>query len=152
EWRVDGGIILEGQETSRIVVQWEVPGRNAIMVLGQNNCGNGSPSALEVLVSTKPERIQQIQGNGSVCLDSYETYQVDSLPGMHYLWEVKGGTIQSGQGTSKLTVEWTQLNHQAIQVTTSNICGSADPVEKPILVITSPSRPSEIEGPSLVGI
>ncbi|MEX2592837.1 MAG: YCF48-related protein [Anditalea sp.] len=152
EWRVDGGTILEGQGTARAVIRWDSPGRNAVIVRGQNNCGNGSPSALEVLVSTEPEQISEIRGNGSVCLNSFEEYRVDSLPGTEYVWEAKGGTVRSGQGTSRVTIEWTSLNHQSINVTPTNACGKGPALEKVIEVLSTPPRPSVIEGPSLVGM
>jgi photosystem II stability/assembly factor-like uncharacterized protein len=152
EWRVDGGTILEGQGTARAVIEWDTPGRNAIMVRGKNNCGNGSSSALEVLVSTQPELTGEIQGNGSVCLNTPEEYRVDSLQGTEYIWETTGGTIKAGQGTSKITVEWTVLSQQSVKVTPINPCGEGQALDKSILVSTAPSIPSNIEGPSLVGL
>src|SRR5690606_8437634 len=146
EWRVDGGTILEGQGTARAVIKWDTPGRNAIMVRGKNNCGNGSSSALEVLVSTQPELNGEIQGNGSVCLDTTEEYKVDSLQGTEYIWETTGGIIKTGQGTSKITIEWTDLSQQSVKVTPINPCGEGQALDKTILVSTAPSIPSAIEG------
>src|SRR5690606_5512892 len=114
EWRVDGGTVLEGQGTSRAVIRWDSPGRNAVIVRGQNNCGNGIPAALEVLVSVPPDQTGTIEGNGAVCLDAMETYAVDSVPGTSYVWETRGGIVRNGQGTSTVMIEWTSLSQQSL--------------------------------------
>ncbi|MFC4872225.1 YCF48-related protein [Negadavirga shengliensis] len=152
EWRVDGGTILEGQESTRIVVRWDRPGRNAVMVRGQNNCGNGSTTALEVITSVQPDQPAAIQGEGVVCLSSFADYRVDSIPGTEYIWQATGGVVRGGQGTHKITIEWTNLKDQAISVYSRNPCGTGPVSEKPILVITTPAQPSVIEGPNKVGI
>src|SRR5690606_21358264 len=152
QWRVDGGTILEGQGTARLVVDWDGPGRHAIMVRGQNNCGEGEYAALEVAVSTEPAQVSGINGNGAVCLNVLEEYSVDFLPGIAYIWEVKGGIIKSGQGTSEIVVEWTDSNGESIQVTPKNNCGQGSPLEKIIQVATKPKRSSPINGPTMVGL
>ena len=152
QWRVDGGTILEGQGTARLVVDWNDSGRHAVMVRGQNNCGHGQYAALEVAVSTEPEQISEIKGNGAVCLDTSEEYRVDSLAGITYIWEVNGGIIKSGQGTSQITVEWTDSNGESIQVTPKNDCGQGSPLKKVIQITAKPVHPSLIDGPATVGL
>ena len=152
EWRVDGGTVIEGQGTTRAVIRWDSPGRNAIMVRGQNNCGNGIPAALEVLVSTEPEKVKAIEGDGAVCLDAFEEYLVDSVPGTEYIWETTGGVVRAGQGTPKVTIEWTQLGPQSLKVTPANACGQGPVTEKPINITTVPSKPSTIQGADKVGL
>lgn len=152
DWRVDGGTVIEGQGTTRAVIRWDSPGRNAIMVRGQNNCGNGIPAALEVLVSTEPEKVIGIEGEGAVCLDTFEEYVLDSVPGTAYIWEARGGVVRSGQGTPKVTIEWTQLGEQSLRVTPVNACGQGPITEKPVNVSTVPSKPFAIQGSGQVGL
>lgn len=152
EWRVDGGTVIEGQGTPRAVIRWDSPGRNAIIVRGQNNCGNGVPAALEVVVSAEPEQVLSIEGNGAVCLDKFEEYVVDSVPGTEYIWETRGGVVRSGQGTPKVTVEWTQLGPQSLKVTPVNACGQGQVVEKLLDVSTVPAKPAMIQGSEKVGL
>jgi len=152
EWRVDGGTVIEGQGTSRAVIRWETAGRNAIMVRGQNNCGNGIPAALEVMVSTEPERVTAVHGDGAVCLNTIEEYMVDSLPGTQYVWETRGGIVRTGQGSPKVTIEWTNLGQQSIKVISTNACGEGAAFEKAIMVSTIPAKPSVIDGPAKVGL
>lgn len=152
EWRVDGGSILEGQGTSRIVVEWDVPGRNAVLVRGRNFCGNGGTTGLEVLVSTEPRDIPEIEGEGAVCLESFMEYSVPDVPGTTFIWEVDGGLITEGQGTNSIVVRWINVNQQNVRVTPSNPCGNGEVSLKEIMVQTPPQLPSVIEGPDMVGL
>lgn len=43
-----------------------------------------------------------------VCLNSIEDYSVTNYAGNIYKWQVKGGKIVSGQGSSKISVQWTE--------------------------------------------
>ncbi|SEJ14054.1 Por secretion system C-terminal sorting domain-containing protein [Cyclobacterium xiamenense] len=151
EWRVDGGTILEGQGTTRVVVRWDRPGRNAVMVRGQNKCGNGNTRALEVVVSDQPRQTTSIQGEGVVCVNTLEEYFVDSIPGTQYFWSATGGVVRAGQGTAHITLEWTNLDEQSVSVSTTNPCGQGPSTEKLIRVITIPDQPAAIEGPNRVG-
>nr|MBI1229000.1 T9SS type A sorting domain-containing protein [Cytophagales bacterium] len=152
EWRVDGGTILEGQGTNRLVVRWDIAGRNAIMVRGKNTCGNGPTSALEVVVSQQPNQAPPIQGEGVACLSAINEFYVDSVPGTEYVWAVTGGLIRGGQGSSRVDVEWTSLGNQTLRVSTSNPCGQGPVSQKTIRVLTSPARPGAITGSTRVGL
>ncbi|MBT0812086.1 T9SS type A sorting domain-containing protein [Litoribacter ruber] len=152
EWRVDGGTILEGQGGTRIVVRWDSPGRHAVMVRGQNNCGNSATRAMEIAVSSEPGQVSEIIGNGSVCINSFETYEVDSLIGTEYYWETNGGIIREGQGTGKITVEWTNLNDYNLKVSPVNPCGAGSTVSKAIKINREPDMPSEIKGAAMTGL
>jgi photosystem II stability/assembly factor-like uncharacterized protein len=151
EWRVDGGTIVEGQGSNRIVVNWEVAGRNAVMVRGQNSCGNGATSALEVVVSRQPNVAPPIEGEGVVCRGGITEFYVDSIPGTDYVWQVTGGIIRGGQGTSNIEVEWTTLGNHTLRVSTTNPCGQGPTSQKPIRVMTVPNRPGAISGSTQVG-
>ncbi|SMD42325.1 Por secretion system C-terminal sorting domain-containing protein [Aquiflexum balticum DSM 16537] len=152
EWRVDGGTILEGQGTNRIEVRWDIPGRNAVLVRGKNNCGNGKTKGLEVLVSTQPQAITNIEGEGVGCLNNFMEYSVNEIPGTIFVWEVTGGLITAGQGTPNVTVQWTSLGQQQLKITPNNPCGQGTTYTKPIQVLTPPEKPSEITGPDTVGL
>ncbi|WP_373492764.1 YCF48-related protein [Aquiflexum sp.] len=152
EWRVDGGTILEGQGSNRIVVRWDVPGRNAVLVRGKNNCGNGKTKGLEVLVSTQPQAIIEIEGEGVVCQNELMDYQVTDIPGTIFIWELDGGEITAGQGTAQVTVLWTGLGQRQLRITPNNPCGVGSTYSKSIQVVTPPEQPSEINGPEMVGL
>jgi photosystem II stability/assembly factor-like uncharacterized protein len=152
EWRVDGGTILEGQGSNRIVVRWDIPGRNAVLVRGKNNCGNGRTKGLEVLVSTQPQAIIDIGGEGVACQNEFMEYHVGEVPGTVFIWELTGGVITAGQGTPQVTVQWTGLGQRQLRVTPNNPCGVGTTFNKSIQVLTPPEQPSEINGPEMVGL
>ncbi len=152
EWRVDGGTILEGQGTNRTVIRWDIAGRNAVMVRGQNTCGNGPTSALEVVVSTQPRQAPPIQGEGVSCLNTRNEFYVDSIPGTEYVWSATGGIVRGGQGSPHIEVEWTSLGNHTLSVSTRNPCGQGPTSQKAIRVITVPVRPGAITGNSRVGL
>lgn len=152
EWRVDGGTILSGQGTTKIQVRWDTPGRNAVLVRGTNNCGNGGTQGLEVVVSTLPQSISQVEGDGVVCINGSMDYSVNSVPGTIYVWEVTGGTILQGQGTASVRVQWNVLASQNLSVTPSNPCGQGQKFSRTISVISPPEKPSDISGPDRVAL
>lgn len=151
DWRVDGGSVIQGQGTTRVVIRWDTPGRNAVMVRGANNCGNGETTALEVIVSEEPSGTSLIQGEGVVCVNTLEEYQVDAVPGTEYFWEATGGVVREGQGTAVVTIEWTNLDEHLVKVSSRNPCGEGPTTEKIVRVITVPDQPSEIQGAVKVG-
>ncbi|GHB41957.1 YCF48-related protein [Mongoliitalea lutea] len=152
EWRVDGGTIMEGQGTNRIVVQWDIPGRNAVLVRVKNECGNGATRGLEVVVSTTPQIVPDIAGEGVVCVNTMETYELEDIPGSTYIWTVTGGLIMQGQGTNQVVVQWTGLNQQTLTVTPENPCGRGQSFSKSISVLQPPSQTSIITGPEIVAL
>jgi photosystem II stability/assembly factor-like uncharacterized protein len=151
EWRVDGGRIIEGQGTSRVVVEWDIPGRNAVLVRGKNFCGNSGTTGLEVVVSTTPQIIGEIEGEGAVCVNDVEDYAVPEIPGTIFIWEASGGEILTGQGESLIRVRWTGSGQPSLKVTPNNPCGQGQPFTKEISVQLPPQKPSEISGPVMVG-
>lgn len=149
-WRVDGGNIISGQGSNTIEVEWIKTGRNAVLVSRSNFCGNGETSALEVLINQKPEISSTISGNGSVCINSIFTYSVPNQTGHTFTWDVAGGEIQSGQGTSIVTVLWKTTGDQSISVIASSQCGTSNAKIKEIRASKTPEQPASIQGESLV--
>jgi len=61
--------------------------------------------------------------DGSEVVDEGATQLYVAMPaeaGNGYTWAVSGGTLQSGQGTSIVTVEWTSIGGHSIQVVETN--------------------------------
>ncbi len=152
QWRVDGGEIIEGQGTSRIRVDWNTLGRNAVLVTNENFCGNGETSALEVDVNTLPASNISIEGTAVTCIGETIEYRITELTDMTYEWSVFGGEIISGQNTSKIDVEWTEDGINQISLKLINSCGETDLEDLAIQVNATPEQPSEIQGESIVGI
>lgn len=59
----------------------------------------------------------EITGPGQLCLNQTGTYSANTLPGAPtYTWDVSGGAILSGQGTSSIMVERTSVSDVTISV------------------------------------
>jgi hypothetical protein len=58
----------------------------------------------------------QILGPTTVSQNTDENYSVSPADGTAYTWTALGGTIQSGQNTSSITVHWTALGPGSVQV------------------------------------
>ncbi len=151
-WRVDGGIIISGQGTNQIEVEWIGTGRNAVLVSRRNFCGSGQTSSLEVSVSAAPATNLSIQGNAAVCKENTFTYSLPTAEGTTYTWSVTGGEISQGQGTHEVQIKWLQSGNQTISVVQENQCGIANPILQGIVVNSSPDQPSPISGEAQTGL
>lgn len=98
-------------------------------VQANNNSIPGCVSArasVTVGVSNPPSAVGSISGLTSVCVGS-QTYSISTVSGAtSYTWSISGGgTIQSGQGTLSITVNWTTVGGPyTVSVTATNTCGS----------------------------
>ena len=148
-WRVDGGNIVSGQGSPIIEIEWTTPGRNAVLVSRSNFCGNGETSFIEVQVNPKPAISELISGQGTVCITTSHTYSVPNQSGSTYTWEVTGGEIKTGQGTSSIEVLWITPGDQKISVTASSPCGKSEATVKSIKANKSPDQPAAIAGETI---
>ncbi len=87
-------------------VEWnsDFSGTATVSIAGVNACGEGNPSTLDVEVGDIP--VPVITGENEVCDNTSEDYSTEDNDGSTYTWEVTGGTITDGQGTSAVTVFW----------------------------------------------
>ena len=64
---------------------------------------------------------EEIDGNSTVTEGDVQLYVASpSDPGNTYTWAVTGGDLVSGQGTAIVTVEWTTVGGQGLQVVETN--------------------------------
>lgn len=107
EWMLSPGeagtLIANGLE---VTVEWntDFSGEAYLSLYGINECGDGNPSdELEITVEgPAPE----VTGEDLVCANHFEDYATTDNEGSTYTWEVTGGSISEGQGSSMITVEW----------------------------------------------
>jgi PKD repeat protein len=80
-------------------------GISTLSVLAENACGTGPASdALEIMVMTSPT--PDVSGDDLVCKEEVSIYSTTENAGNIYDWEVMGGEITAGQGTSEIAVTW----------------------------------------------
>ncbi|MFO7790405.1 MAG: hypothetical protein R6V32_07525, partial [Bacteroidales bacterium] len=93
-----------------------------------------------------------ITGSTSVCTDEDDVvYSVTNTPGSTYTWTITGGTIDSGQGTNSIEVDWGSEGMAGnVEVVEHNGCTYGNPQNMPVAVHTI--QPSSISGPTVVPV
>lgn len=121
-WSVSGGIIVSGQGTNTIGVSWSAFGMGTVSVTQTNADGCDTTFILPVTINPKPNPL--IIGSPPFCeWSTGNPYSVTSTAGNTYVWTVSGGTINSGQGTPAILVDWGTAGPATVQVMESNVFG-----------------------------
>jgi PKD repeat protein len=130
--------VLEPEEAGQIdgideiaMVTWDpdFDGTAMIKVQGVNTCGDGVFSE-ETEVTVHEESVPSVSGESLVC-DNQGGY-IYSTPenaGSFYSWEVTGGEVTSGAGTSEIQVSWGEPGTGTVTVTEENEFGCAEASE-----------------------
>jgi subtilisin-like proprotein convertase family protein len=105
----------------------------------------GTPSC------TLPAQPGTITGTGTVCSGSTQTYSITAVTGATgYTWTVPtGATINSGQGTTSISVTWGTAGGN-LSVIASNSCGNSPARTRAITVNNPPAQPGTITGTASV--
>lgn len=127
-WSILGGTIDSGVNTSTVSVTWTATGSQSISVNYDNalGCPAAAPITKSVVVNALP--VPVITGSATACANSTSIFTTD-LGMSSYVWSVAGGIIQSGQGTSSVTILWGAANPAAsVSVTYVNLSGCSPAV------------------------
>ena len=117
DWTVSGGVIVSGDGTSSITVDWNAvtTGNAIVSVVETNSCSSGAKVELPVtLHSVAPPEI-----TGDLRVAEYTegvAYSVPARTGYTYTWSVTGGTQASGGNTNSITVDWDAAGSANISV------------------------------------
>lgn len=104
-----------GQRTQRVTVT--EPGLYSVTVTNTLGCP-GTSNVIKVEVLPKPST--SISGPLAVCLKSRAVYRAPADPALSYEWKVSGGEIESGWGTSSITVKWGSGGIGKVQLSVRN--------------------------------
>jgi hypothetical protein len=131
-WTLPPGVTLvSGQGTSSIIVNFSnfigtnsTNGNPAICVTAQNSCGISPIRCLSL--TTFPATPASISGSATPCINTVNTYSCPAVFGAtSYTWQVPTGwVIQSGQGTSSITVLCNGTSGN-VRVRSINACGNS---------------------------
>lgn len=116
-----GILVPDGSSCS---VEWYggYSGTAYLSVTGENACGMGAPSNnLGITVSPAPS--PSVSGLDFVCDNTEAEYSTVNNIESSYTWEVAGGAIISGAGTSQIKVLWGNPGTGSVQVTEINDIG-----------------------------
>ena len=86
------------------IIQGLFPDKTVVGIDVRNLYENGG--MVHCVTQQQPCAQVTITGAAGTCSGSLYTYSVPAVAGTNYQWQVTGGTIISGQGTSQITVQW----------------------------------------------
>ncbi len=153
-WTVSGGVIVSGQNTRQIEVEWlvgETFGTLSVDIqVAGSVCMVSTPLPSQfgdmgfVRINQIPNpTITSTDGLGDVCETGVNVYTVVTEPGNSYQWNVStNGIIESGQGTNQVSVRWQTAGVGTLslrQVVDSSGCFQNDSIT--VNVLTSPTPP-----------
>ncbi|MFC2114081.1 gliding motility-associated C-terminal domain-containing protein, partial [Bacteroidota bacterium] len=155
-WYIDGGFIINGNGTSRILTDWGVDGMAWLKVfetsydsVNDKYCYGDTvfqPVIINPIPVTSP-----INGRKDVCEFDTIVYQVAGFPGSSYHWEISDTSILfSGQGSDQIEVYWqTQgIFNLNVRELTKDSCGG-DLIDTVIAVHPNPLT-SAIKGNNFI--
>ncbi|MDQ3073251.1 MAG: PKD domain-containing protein [Bacteroidota bacterium] len=138
-WAVDGGVITSGQNTNSINVTWLHNG-GGIVTLTETNLAGCDTTVSTSTVTINPRPVPVITGEEIVCRNNPGyLYTTPLIAGHKYDWIIAGGTIDSGQGSNQVRVNWTSLLNGLLWVKETNEFGCDTTVLTNIQIIAQPS-------------
>jgi PKD repeat protein len=101
QWKKDG-VAISGETKDSLIVSSV---GNYSVVVGLNGGCSDSSAAVPVTNSTKSV-IGSITGNATANQGNTSSYSVATISGATFVWQITGGTINSGQGSNTVNVTW----------------------------------------------
>jgi gliding motility-associated-like protein len=144
-WFAQGGVVVSGNGTSTVTVDWNTPGP-AIVALWYEETSStidtvcfGVSDTIYVSISPAPQT-SAITGNNSICVSDTGSFSVVATAGSSYQWSIVGGTILSGNGTNSTTGIWSGSGTATVTVIETNSFGCiGDPVNFTVTVNALPA-------------
>jgi gliding motility-associated-like protein len=144
-WFAQGGIVVSGNGTGTVTVDWNTPGP-AIVALWYEETSTtvdtvcfGISDTIYVSISPVPQT-SAITGNNSICVSDTGSFSVVATAGSTYQWSIVGGTILSGNGTNATTGNWSGSGTATVTVVETNSFGCiGDPVNITVTVNALPA-------------
>ncbi len=139
-WTVPAGaVILSGQGSTQLFVDWSNGGSGQICVTPNSACANAIPTCLDV-GTIAPPPVGGIAGESIVCESTAYVYEIPGGdPGLNYSWSITNGTILSGQGASVIVVEWNAGETEGVlQVIAGGGCGESQ-TTLPVVISEMPT-------------
>lgn len=135
--------IASGQGTTAIVVNWgNAPTGNVCVNVG-SSCGISQDVCLPVQINAAPA-VPVVAGNNTVCAGSTQTYTVNAVTGATtYNWQITGGSISSGNGTTSIQVVWdAAATSGTVCADAANNCGASTQNCFNVTLGTAPAQPN----------
>ncbi|MDD4553366.1 MAG: FISUMP domain-containing protein [Bacteroidales bacterium] len=144
QWGVVGGIITAGgtSTSTTVTVTWNTLGSQQVSLNYTTPDGCNALTPATKTVTVQNTIIPTIDGPNPACTLGQSEYTTES--GMlNYTWALPlgGGTIFSGQGTSRINVIWSTPGNRSVSVIYNDAlgCTTLTPTVIPVTVNTSPA-------------
>lgn len=137
QWSVFGGTLSNGQGTPVIEVNWGAPGVGFITLVQTSPLGCDTTITTPIQILSAPSPVV----NGPTTLCQYSgghVYSTPSVVGVNYSWTVSGGTLQSGQGSPQITVQWDSMGIGIVTLYAISATGCDTTVDYPVTVLPAP--------------
>lgn len=115
-WTATGGVIMSGQGTPCVTVQWGSGSPQGTLNLVATGCvitycPQGTTVNIPIIPATGT-----ITGAQLVCINTTETYSLPAWPGTTYSWSLSGGGVISpyNTNTSQININWTNFGNHTI--------------------------------------
>ncbi|MCS6820478.1 MAG: gliding motility-associated C-terminal domain-containing protein [Microscillaceae bacterium] len=152
-WSILSGTGTPTTSTSnQFTVQW-TGGTSGIVQVVVTNTGNSCAITLNnnanpTIINTIPNTTLTQPTNNTLCVNNTATYSVGT-GFANYVWSISGaaGTINAGQGTNQIIVQWTGTGNGIVSVVVSNTAGCTQTLSNsanPTTIINAPA-------PAIVG-
>jgi hypothetical protein len=135
-WNIEGGSFLKASDSSRVYVEWADRGEGRMKVF-ETSLENICTIEAEMIVTIKAKPTPQIEGESSLCMDSFaHDYKVLATDNT-VQWSVFGGHIEGSDTGSEIHVKWHDQALGRVMVTETNaFCDAQDIFEvtlKPLI-------------------
>ncbi len=154
QWKVNGGNV--GTNSATYTTSSLSNGDVVICILSSSEaCVTGSPvtsNTITMTVTPAPATPGVITGNTTACSGSTgNIYSISPIPGAtSYNWTVPGdASIASGAGNTSITITFGSTSGN-VSVAAVNSCGTSSSSYQAVTIISTPSTPGNISGPSTV--
>ncbi|MFK7773241.1 MAG: gliding motility-associated C-terminal domain-containing protein [Saprospiraceae bacterium] len=125
DWFVTNGVILNGQNSPMVEVEWSGISSGEICVSAINSCATSDTICRSIFINSPPQE-PIISGPTNVCNTTITNYSIPPSNDItNYQWTTPTGTmIQSGDGTEMITLDWGSVQGGDICLVVENNCGA----------------------------
>ena len=139
-WYVEGGTIVDGQNTPSVTVQWDRPqdGYGVIALDGDLCGGSACPALLSRRIPVVQDRLP-IEGPATVCVGATEEYSLPLFAATEYTWSVTpSADVQTYpvNGANKMRLVFEEPGVYTIKVTYDCDILGCGPYESETLTVT----------------
>lgn len=152
EWVATGGQFIGSPTGSTVKIKWPAATTTTMEVSAKNSCGAGPVTYQPTVLVYGPAKPGAINGPVTVCQGSTQTYSIAVVPNAEsYVWTAPtGAVIQSGQGTTSISVKFNTLGTGSICVRAKSGSCESQSNCKSVTISAPAGVPGAVSGPSSV--